>query len=73
MAIAPTDTDGIDETFNDTLSSIVVGTVELTGCPMTHLYVNDSNSRATDWNETLLTINDTETVIFTSVIPPLDP
>lgn len=58
----PDDADGVDETFTST-KDITIDTVDLTNCPATNLYQNDS-SQTTYWNETLLTVNDTETLIF---------
>ena len=58
----PSDSDGIDETFTGTLD-ITVGSTTLYQCPATHLYVNNQ-SQNLHWNETLLTENNTQTVIF---------
>lgn len=62
------DSDGVDETFNETLSYLLVGTKPLSNCPMVSLYVNGSNPGQGYWNETLLTINNTHTIIYTSII-----
>lgn len=64
----PDDADGFDETFNTTLESIIVGTRTLYNCPKTNLYVNGTIPSENDWNETILTINNTATVIFTGII-----
>jgi hypothetical protein len=63
-----TDSDGVDETFNETLGSITVGTVTVNNCPMVNLYVNSSKQSTYYWNETMLTINNTETIIYASII-----
>ena len=61
------DSDGINETFNDTMESITVGTVTLGNCSMTSLYVNGSSSPTQDWNETILTVNNTDIIIFAAI------
>ena len=61
------DPDGVDETFNSTISSIMVGAKTLTNCPMVSLYVN-SSSESGVWNETLLTLNDSSTIIFAGIV-----
>ena len=66
--ISSGDTDGVDETFNNTLGSIRVGTTTITNCPMVNLYTNDTTKSTYFWNETMLTYNNTETIIFTGVV-----
>jgi len=61
-----TDGDGVDETFSGT-EDIVVGATTLTDCPSTNIYTN-SSSLAGVWNETLLTENQTNAVIFATEI-----
>ncbi|MBN1157159.1 hypothetical protein JXA85_06050 [Candidatus Woesearchaeota archaeon] len=56
------DPDGVDETFNQS-KDINVGSINLTNCPATNLYVNET-AQYTLWNQTLLTINNTEYIIF---------
>jgi hypothetical protein len=63
-----TDNDGVDETFNGTLGSITIGTITLNNCPMVNLYVNDSSQSTYYWNETMLTINNSETIIYAGII-----
>ncbi|MEA2036795.1 MAG: hypothetical protein U9O94_04765 [Nanoarchaeota archaeon] len=65
-----TDSDGVNETFNSTMSSITVGTVELYDCPMANLYTNGTYQLNPTWNETMLTINNTDTIIYTSIVNP---
>jgi hypothetical protein len=62
------DVDGVDETFNETLGSITVGTITLNNCPMVNLYVNDSSQSTYYWNETMLTINNSETIIYAGIV-----
>ena len=62
--MSPTDADGFDETFNSSSENIMVGTKQLYNCLKTNLFVNDSMQTQNDWNETILTINNTDTVIF---------
>lgn len=64
----PTDADGIDETFNTTLDMIMIGTKPLYNCSKTNLYINDSAQTQNDWNETILTVNNSGIVIFTGII-----
>jgi hypothetical protein len=63
-----TDADGFDETFNTTQPEIMIGTKTLYNCSKTNLYINDSIQTDTNWNETILTINNTGTVIFAGII-----
>ena len=60
--MSPTDADSIDKTFTS-VKNITVDTVSLTNCPGTNLYQNDS-AQSTSWNETILTVNNTETLIY---------
>jgi len=61
------DSDGIDETFTGT-KSLTIGSVSLTNCNATNLYMNDSSQTQT-WNETILSLNNkTQPVIFASTI-----
>lgn len=60
------DSDGVDETF-DSVASLTVGSNVLTNCPATRLYENSSQS-VSHWNEALLTINNTHTLIYASII-----
>ena len=62
------DVDGVDETFNNTLGSIMVGTSTISNCPMVSLYTNDSSKSTYFWNETMLTYNNTETIIYAGVV-----
>ena len=57
----PTDTDGISETFQGT-NSITIGITTLNSCPATNTYVNNA-TQSIKFNETLLTQNQTGTVI----------
>jgi len=57
-----TDKDGIDKTFTG-LNNIKVDTLSLTSCPATNMYQN-SSAQSTRWNETILTVNNTETLIY---------
>jgi hypothetical protein len=61
-SMSTTDADNINKTFTST-NSITVDTLSLANCPATNLYLNDS-SQATRWNETLLTQNNTENLIY---------
>ena len=61
-----TDSDGFDETFTKQ-QDIIVGTTTLTDCPATNMYVNNA-SQNNIWNESLLTENATQTVIFASEV-----
>ena len=63
-----TNADGFDETFNETLGQIQVGTVTLSDCSKTDLFVNGTRADNDYWNETVLTINDTSTIIYASII-----
>lgn len=67
----PTDTDGISETFQGT-NSITIGTTTLSSCPATNTYV-DNSSQSTKFNETLLTQNQTGTVIFATQVENNEP
>lgn len=60
------DGDGVDETFTGT-EDIVVGSNTLTNCAATNIYTN-SSSVAGVWNETLLTENQTNAVIYATEI-----
>jgi hypothetical protein len=65
--IQPNDPDGVNETFNDT-KSISVGLKKLSNCPGTNLYSGD-NPQTIYWNETVLTINNSNTtIIFASQV-----
>jgi hypothetical protein len=68
MSSDGSDPDDVTKTFNETLGSITVGTVTVNNCYMANLYVNDSSQSIYYWNETMLTINDTETIIFTAIV-----
>jgi len=68
FGIEADDADGFDETFNRTLAMIMIGEKPLYNCSKTNLYINDTIQNQNDWNETLLTINNTATVIFTAII-----
>jgi hypothetical protein len=68
FGMTPADADGIDETFNSTLDMIMVGTKPLYNCQKTNLYVNDTIHTENDWNETILTVNNTPTVIFAGIL-----
>ena len=58
--------DGVNETF-DTLVNITVGSTALTQCAGTNLYVNNTN-QSQFWKEALISINNTETIIFSSIL-----
>jgi len=62
----PNDVDGVDETFTST-EDITIGTTTLADCPATNMYVNNA-SQSDYWNETLLTENQTTTVIFAAKV-----
>lgn len=70
FGINVTDTDGLNETFNDTYSSatgFVVGDITINvadGCSMAHTYTDESVDA--NWQEFLLT--DNQTLIFTTII-----
>ena len=65
-SITATSVEGIDETFNST-NNITINTVDLYNCPSTHAYTNGSLD-SSHWNQSMLTINNTHTVIFASVV-----
>jgi len=56
------DGDTVAKTFTST-NKITVDTLTLTNCPATNLYEN-STAQSKKWNETLLTINNTNNLIF---------
>ena len=60
------DADGIDETFQGT-NSITIGITTLNSCPATNTYVNNA-TQSIKFNETLLTQNQTGTVIFATQV-----
>jgi hypothetical protein len=62
------DKDGINETFYST-EDVIVGLKSLLGCPATYLYQNNAQVEGT-WNETLLTENQTTTIIYASEVSP---
>ena len=62
------DNDGVDETFNETLGSLTIGTTTVSDCYMVNLFANDSRQSTFFWNETMLTINNTETIIYASIV-----
>jgi len=65
--ISSTDVDGVNETFTGTVD-INVGTITLDNCPATYIYQNNASVAGT-WNQTLLTINNTnDTLIFASQV-----
>lgn len=64
--MALTDGDGIDETFAGT-ESITIGTTTLSDCPSTHIYQNNQ-SQNNFWNETLLTQNQSRSVIYAAKV-----
>lgn len=68
FGINATDTDGVNETFNDTFTgSFYIGSNVIDssdGCAMTHPYTNEAYND--DWDEILL--SDNESIIFTSII-----
>ena len=68
--MSSTDPDGVNETFNETLPSIEVGTITLYNCPRTSLYSNSTPQQNPDWNETILTVNNSEAIIFAAIINP---
>ena len=59
-------TEGINETFTK-LMNITVGSVSLTQCAATTLYVNNTN-QSQFWKEAMISINNTETIIFASIL-----
>ena len=61
-----TDVDNIQKTFNSSVS-ITVNGVNYADCPGTHTYTNNA-TQATRWNQTLLTINTTSTIIFATTV-----
>lgn len=61
-----TDGDGVDETFAGT-EDIMIGTTTLTNCPSTHIYQSGS-AQSNFWNETLLTENQTRSVIYAAKV-----
>jgi hypothetical protein len=66
FGIGSSDADGVDETFSIKLNMTIDGTEY--DCPATHLYQNNA-SQTTTWNETLLTINDTNnTIIYAAMV-----
>ena len=64
--MALSDGDGVDETFAGT-ESITIGTTTLSNCPSTHIYQNNQ-SQNTVWNETLLTQNQSRSVIYAAKV-----
>jgi hypothetical protein len=60
--MAADDGDSVNATFRRA-HNVNVGTLALTDCPATNLYVNN-NSQTTDFYESLLTENATGTVVF---------
>src|SRR3989338_1076168 len=61
-----TDVDNIQKTFNTSVS-ITVNGVNHADCPGTHTYTNNA-TLITKWNQTLLTINATNTIIFATTV-----
>lgn len=68
----PTDTDGINETFTGTNDITIGANPTLSNCPATNTYVNNA-SQSTKFNETLLTQNQTGTVIFATQVENNEP
>ena len=62
FGMASSDADGVDETFTTT-QPITIGTTTLSNCPATNMYVNNA-SQTTRWNETLLTINNSNSSLI---------
>jgi hypothetical protein len=62
FGIPPSSAEGFDETFS-IKNNITIDGISLTDCPATNTYRNDV-AAADAWNQTLLTINNTYTVIF---------
>lgn len=76
--ITPNDYDGVDETFNETgkviggiaHNTFYVGQIQITNgtCPATSTYINDARNTDADFQNVMLTVNNTETIIFTTII-----
>jgi len=63
-------TDTTSEGFGETFASrnrIVIDALTITDCPATYAYTNDSQ-QSLRWNQTLLSVNNTHTLIFASSI-----
>lgn len=61
------DIDGVNETFSSTGASIQVGSVTASGCYATNTYSNEAKDTA-KWQEVLLTVNNSETIIYAANI-----
>jgi hypothetical protein len=64
--MASNDADGISQTF-DSVGNVSIGSRDLVNCPGTNVYTNSSQV-TTRWNETLLTQNTTNSVIYASQV-----
>ncbi|MFH1850067.1 MAG: hypothetical protein ABH879_07860 [archaeon] len=67
----PSGDDGVDETFNVTPGNgptITVGATPLSLCYWAKLYSNDVYDHTGTFNETILTVNNTNTLIFASIV-----
>ena len=58
------DGDSINNTFNAEKAEITLDTVGTLNCSAVNLYVNNASDASKGWNVTLLTENNTDTVVF---------